>query len=165
MRAVAVLLVVALVAVAGCASSAPPRPAARPFDHVNRLAVVVSGESTFTVLADSAEPGRTFDEILKWGFWGSAASLLRPVAELVHRGINWLLEADRTSDAKVDLLLVRATILGQVFLEQPSIEGSNLKSVGALFSSEVQLVEEMTFWDAHAEDEPAEQPYPVPVEG
>jgi len=103
MRAVAVLLVVALVAVAGCASSAPPRPAARPFDHVNRLAVVVSGESTFTVLADSAEPGRTFDEILKWGFWGSAASLLRPVAELVHRGINWLLEADRTSDAKVDL--------------------------------------------------------------
>jgi len=39
------------------------------------------------------------------------------------------------------------------------------ESVGALFSSEVQLVEEMTFWDAHAEDEPAEQPYPVPVEG
>jgi ribose-phosphate pyrophosphokinase len=39
------------------------------------------------------------------------------------------------------------------------------ESVGALFSSEVQLVEEMTFWDAHAEDEPADQPYPVPVEG
>ncbi|MEX0710040.1 MAG: ribose-phosphate pyrophosphokinase [Chloroflexota bacterium] len=27
-------------------------------------------------------------------------------------------------------------------------------SVGALFSSEVQLVEEMTFWDSHAEEEP-----------
>ena len=39
------------------------------------------------------------------------------------------------------------------------------ESVGALFSSEVQLVEEMTFWDAHAEDEQPEQPYPVPVEG
>ena len=39
------------------------------------------------------------------------------------------------------------------------------ESVGALFSSEVQLVEEMTFWDAHAEDEPADQAYPVPVEG
>jgi len=39
------------------------------------------------------------------------------------------------------------------------------ESVGALFSSEVQLVEEMTFWDAHAEDESADQPYPVPVEG
>jgi len=37
--------------------------------------------------------------------------------------------------------------------------------VGALFSSEVQLVEEMTFWDAHAEDEPADPAYPVPVEG
>ena len=35
------------------------------------------------------------------------------------------------------------------------------ESVGALFSSEVQLVEEMTFWDSHAEDEPA----PVPIEG
>ncbi|TMB56747.1 MAG: hypothetical protein E6J47_04250, partial [Chloroflexi bacterium] len=37
------------------------------------------------------------------------------------------------------------------------------ESVGALFSSEVQLVEEMTFWDSHAaeeEDLPA-----VPVEG
>ncbi len=33
-------------------------------------------------------------------------------------------------------------------------------SVGALFSSEVQLVEEMTFWDSTAEEEPE----PVPVE-
>ena len=40
------------------------------------------------------------------------------------------------------------------------------ESVGALFSSEVQLVEEMTFWDARAEDEtPEESPYPVSVEG
>jgi ribose-phosphate pyrophosphokinase len=40
------------------------------------------------------------------------------------------------------------------------------ESVGALFSSEVQLVEEMTFWDAHAEEDlPDEAQYPVPVEG
>jgi Phosphoribosyl synthetase-associated domain len=40
------------------------------------------------------------------------------------------------------------------------------ESVGALFSSEVQLVEEMTFWDAHAEEDmPDEAAYPVPVEG
>jgi ribose-phosphate pyrophosphokinase len=40
------------------------------------------------------------------------------------------------------------------------------ESVGALFSSEVQLVEEMTFWDAHAEeDEPDEPPYPRAVGG
>jgi ribose-phosphate pyrophosphokinase len=36
------------------------------------------------------------------------------------------------------------------------------ESVGALFSSEVELVEEMTFWGAHDEDEEAEA---VPVEG
>jgi ribose-phosphate pyrophosphokinase len=40
------------------------------------------------------------------------------------------------------------------------------ESVGALFSSEVELVEEMTFWDAHTEDESVDDlPYPVPVEG
>ena len=40
------------------------------------------------------------------------------------------------------------------------------ESVGALFSSEVQLVEEMTFWDAHAEEDAIDEaPFPVPVEG
>jgi len=37
------------------------------------------------------------------------------------------------------------------------------ESVGALFSSEVQLVEEMTFWGSRAEEE--ETPTAVPVEG
>jgi len=36
------------------------------------------------------------------------------------------------------------------------------ESVGALFSSEVELVEEMTFWGSHGEDEEAEV---VPVQG
>ena len=41
------------------------------------------------------------------------------------------------------------------------------ESVGALFSSEVRLVEEMTFWDEDAEDDaPAEpEPFPVSVHG
>ena len=103
MRAVAVLLVASLVAVTGCASSTPPLPAPRTFDHIRQLAIVVSGESTFTVQADNAEPGRTFNQILGWGIFGSDSSWLRPVAELVHRGINWLLDLDRTKDAKVDL--------------------------------------------------------------
>jgi ribose-phosphate pyrophosphokinase len=38
------------------------------------------------------------------------------------------------------------------------------ESVGALFSSEVQLVEEMTFWDAHAEDDDVDAPFPIAVE-
>jgi len=102
MRAVAVLLVLA-VALPGCASSAPPRPAARPFDHVRQLAIVVSGESRFSVLEHRAEPGRTFDEVLKWGVLSPYQALLRPVAELVHKGVNWLLDVDRKSDAAVDL--------------------------------------------------------------
>jgi ribose-phosphate pyrophosphokinase len=36
------------------------------------------------------------------------------------------------------------------------------ESVGALFSSEVQLVEEMTFWGSHADEE--EEGAPIPVE-
>ena len=102
MRAVAVLLVLA-VALPGCASSAPPRPAARPFDHVRQLAIVVSGESRFSVLEHRAEPGRTYDEVLKWGVLSPYQALLRPVAELVHKGVNWLLDVDRKSDAAVDL--------------------------------------------------------------
>ncbi len=38
------------------------------------------------------------------------------------------------------------------------------ESVGALFSSEVQLVEEMTFWDAHAQDDDVDAPFPIAVE-
>ena len=40
------------------------------------------------------------------------------------------------------------------------------ESVGALFSSEVRLVEEMTFWDEDPTDAPAEpEPFPVSVHG
>jgi hypothetical protein len=114
MRAVAVLLVFAVVAVSGCASAPPPRPAASSFGHVRQLAVVVSGESKFSVVAESAEPGRTFDEVMKWPFISAYASLLRPIAELVHRGINWLMDLDRTGEAKVDLgnLTPRSLVAG-----------------------------------------------------
>ncbi len=39
------------------------------------------------------------------------------------------------------------------------------ESVGALFSSEVQLVEEMTFWDEHSDEHDPVRPTAVPVEG
>ncbi len=99
-RCAAVLLVLVLLPLGGCASSTPaPRPAGRPFDDVRRVAVVVSGESRFTVLEHSAEPGRTFDEVLKWTGYGS---LLRPLAELVHRGITWLVAFDRKAETAPD---------------------------------------------------------------
>ena len=95
------LLVLLVGSLWGCASSAPPpQPAARPFDNVRRLAVVVTGDSRFTVLEHSAEPGRTFDEVLSWTPY---KSLLQPLAALLHKGINWLLESDSTEAAGRDL--------------------------------------------------------------
>jgi hypothetical protein len=97
MRALAVLLVLAMVPFWGCASTAPPSPApARPFENVRRVAIVASGESSFTVTQHSTEPGRTFDEILKWHPY---RAWLRPIARVVHRGINWLLEVDDAAAA------------------------------------------------------------------
>ena len=102
-HAVAVLLVLALAALSGCASSAsapPAHQAGRPFDDVRRLTIVVSGESQFAVLEHSAEPGRTFDALLKWSSYGT---LLKPIADLVHQVINWLVASDRKTDAASDL--------------------------------------------------------------
>ncbi|PYN03849.1 MAG: hypothetical protein DME02_22755 [Candidatus Rokuibacteriota bacterium] len=100
-RAVAVLCILALPALSGCASSAPARQqAGRPFDDVRRLTVVVSGESQFNVVEHSAEPGRTFDALLKWSRYGT---LLKPIAGLVHQAINWLMASDSKTDAAGDL--------------------------------------------------------------
>jgi hypothetical protein len=100
-RVPALVTALGLMVLAGCASSSPPppQPAARPFDDIRRVAVVASGESHFAVLEHSAEPGRTFDEVLKWN-WSLA--YLRPIAELVHLGINWLVGLDRATDTKPD---------------------------------------------------------------
>jgi hypothetical protein len=86
----------------GCASppASPTFPAARPLDDVRRIAIVVSGDSAFTVAQQRDEPGRTIDEILKWHPWGAA---LRPVAKLVHRAINSLRDVDRVADASRNL--------------------------------------------------------------
>jgi hypothetical protein len=94
---------VALIAVAlfGCASSTKPSPpAARPFENVSRVAVVVTGESRFTVLEHSAEPGRTFDKVLGWT---GSTSMLQPLFVLLHKGINWLVEFDHAKSAGRDL--------------------------------------------------------------
>jgi hypothetical protein len=100
-RAVAVLLLLMVVGLSGCASTSPPEPTARPFEDLRRLAVVASGETTFAVTDHNAEPGRTFDEILKWGSFGGW--WWKPVADLAHRGINWLLQLNRKSDVSEGL--------------------------------------------------------------
>src|SRR5512132_3251687 len=94
----AIRLGVAILFLGGCASSAPPLPApvTQPFDDLHHLAIIVSGESAFAVAEDRVEPGRTFDEILKWHPYGAA---LRPVAKFVHRAINKLRDADQAATA------------------------------------------------------------------
>lgn len=101
-RVVAVLLFVGALGVSGCASSASTatRATARPFDDVRRLTVVVSGESQFAVLEHSAEPGRTFDQVLAWNPYGA---VLKPIADIVHQVINWFVETDRKADAAAEL--------------------------------------------------------------
>jgi hypothetical protein len=98
---VLVLLVAIALGFLGCSASAPappppppPIPVARGLDGVQRIAIVPYGESRFAAISHNAEPGRTFDEILKYNPYGPA---LRPVFDLIHQGINWLLERD---DAK-----------------------------------------------------------------
>jgi hypothetical protein len=113
-HAAAVLLVLVVAAVSGCASSPPPRTSiSRPFDDVRQLTVVVSGQSEFAVLENSAEPGRTFDQILPWTGY---AGLLKPIADLVHQAINWFVESDRKADASADVRDVSpASFVGRVF--------------------------------------------------
>ena len=100
-RAVAILLVLIVVVASGCASTSPPQPTARPFENLRQLVVVASGDTTFAVTQHSAEPGRTFDEILKWGSLGGW--WWKPAADLAHRGINWLLQLNRKSDVSAGL--------------------------------------------------------------
>jgi hypothetical protein len=102
MRRGSILSVLALAFGCGCTASGSPPPlfVASPLDTVQRLAVVASGETRFTVAEHSAEPGHTFDKIVKWTpyrLW------LQPLAALVHEGINWLVEFDRRTIAGAEL--------------------------------------------------------------
>ena len=123
-RAVAAVLVLA--ALSGCASTAPVRSAGRPFDDVRRLTVVVSGESQFAVLEHSAEPGRTFDVLLKSTPY---ATLLKPIADLVHQAINWLMGSDRTTDAAADLRDVSPPVVVARAFEQALLASGRFDDV------------------------------------
>jgi hypothetical protein len=104
LRAFTAALIIATLSLWGCASSAPPpRPSARPFDDVRRIVIVVSGESSFAIVDHPVEPGRTFDEVLKWIPWLPYRAALGPAAKLVHQGINWVLGADRAATAAPSL--------------------------------------------------------------
>jgi hypothetical protein len=104
----AVIVTPVLSIVLGCASSAPPaRPTARPIDGVRRVAIVGAGDSKFTVVEHRSEPGRTFDEVVKW----TPHQWLRPFGALVHAGINWLLDSGRAATTAPDVAGVPSRIV------------------------------------------------------
>jgi hypothetical protein len=108
-RARSGVLAVVLLSIWGCASAPTPGPTARPFDDVRRLAIIVSGDSSFSVVGHNAEPGRTFDEILAWY---PTKPWMRPLAKLLHKGINWALELDQTAtiSRRVDDIAPRTVV-------------------------------------------------------
>ena len=89
-----------LFVVSGCASSAPPiPPVAGPPAGVRRIAIVATGESKFTVVEHRSEPGRTFDEVVKW----TQYQWLRPLGALVHSGISWLRDSGHAAATASDV--------------------------------------------------------------
>ena len=99
MMALRVLVLIAVLS--GCAS-APPTSAPRPrlsgaaLDDVRRVVVVTSGESRFAVLERSKEPGRDFDEVMKWLPF---KEIIGPIAKAVYGGVTALIDGGRASTA------------------------------------------------------------------
>jgi hypothetical protein len=67
---------------------------AASLDGVRRVVVVGSGDSEFAVVLGSREPGRVFDEVMRWLPY---KEILVPIAHAVYWGITWLMDADRAS--------------------------------------------------------------------
>jgi hypothetical protein len=106
-----VLLALVLLPLCGCASSTAPAvssPAEPAFPSARRVAIVATGESHFAVVENSAEPGRTLDEVLKWNQYGP---MLRPLAALVHQGITWLVGQDRAAGTAPDVGAVSPALI------------------------------------------------------
>jgi len=72
--------------------------------------VVRSFEEYFSGYGQDATEhlGRTFDEVLKWNQYGP---MLRPLAVLVHQGINWLVGLDRAAGTAPDVGAVSPSLI------------------------------------------------------
>jgi hypothetical protein len=96
---VALRFVVLIAILSGCASTTPssaprPRLSGAALDDVRRVVVVTSGESRFAVLDQSKEPGREFDEVVKWLPF---KEIIGPIARAVYSGVTALINGDRAS--------------------------------------------------------------------
>ena len=95
------LLVVSIVGLSGCASSAPPAGASgvRP-ETLQRVVIIGSGDSKFTMLHDSTEAASTFDgivnEVLKW-IPAKYSAMVAPLARIVSSAIKASAESKRAA--------------------------------------------------------------------
>lgn len=104
MRALAGLLIVSTFGLSACASSAPPpRVSGARGDSLQRVVIVGSGESKFTMVHTSPDATRTFDgivtEVMKW-IPASYGAILGPIAKIVSSAINSSAEAKRSAAAE-----------------------------------------------------------------
>ena len=94
-------LAVAVIALSGCASSAPPAPPApapavrsAPGKEMRRLAVVPTGESAFTVAGGGSDVSRVFEEV---GKWHPKAAVFVPLVRAVQAAVDWLTAQGRAA--------------------------------------------------------------------
>jgi hypothetical protein len=94
-RTLAVVLIVAIMAVGGCASAPPPQPrSAGPVQHLQRVAIVTSGESKFTVATDGTGQAEmpvdgVMADLARWlpGWYGA---IVVPLARIVRAVVRTL---------------------------------------------------------------------------
>jgi hypothetical protein len=119
-----VLSLTLAVVLAGCASSPPgPAPRGRPgtaaFTDVRRVVVVTAGESRFTVMREARDPGRTFDDVMRWLPY---KELLVPIARAVYAGLSWLIDADRAAGTR-PRDVVPGTVVSEAFARALQVSG------------------------------------------
>jgi hypothetical protein len=120
----ACLLALTIGVLSGCASSErPPAPRARPssaaLTDLRRLVVVTTGESRFTVMQEVKEPGRGFDDVMKWLPY---KDILAPIARAVYSGLSWLIDADRAAGT-VPRDVVPGTVVAEAFARALQVSG------------------------------------------
>lgn len=113
-----------LILLSGCASSdRPPAPRMRPssaaLTDLRRLVVVTTGESRFTVMHGVKEPGRSFDDVVKWL---PGKDILAPIARALYSGLSWLLDADR-AERTVPRDVVPGTVVAEAFARALQVSG------------------------------------------
>src|SRR5262245_14821970 len=116
MQGVVGVLIVSMLGLSACATSAPPpRVSGTRGDSLQRVVIVGSGESKFAMVHASPEATRTFDgivtEVIKW-IPSSYGAILGPIAKIVSSAITSSADAKRASatESKVGAVSPRSVV-------------------------------------------------------